>query len=236
MENPQLENGYAKIAVEIIDRLQCLYLTPNEWKIFWVVIRKTYGWHKNEDKISISQFSQLTGLSRPNAHRSIKSLVAKSILVAKSSTLGIVYSFNKFYSQWSSSYTATSSKIENTLVAKSSTPVVAKSSTKLVAKSSTTIDSKDNIKNTNTKDSKLYSNICNVIQKDFIEIAEKYKVPLSFVESKYEDMILWHESDPRKNKKVNWRSTLMAWVKKDALQIKKEHYGKSKISYVGEAE
>jgi len=51
------------------------------------------------------------------------------------------------------------------------------------------------------------------------EISSKYKVPLSFVKSKLDDMKLWHEQNPRRNNKQNWKATLMNWVKRDALKI-----------------
>lgn len=51
------------------------------------------------------------------------------------------------------------------------------------------------------------------------EIANKYQVPLSFVKSKLDDMKLWHEQNPKRNNKQNWKATLMNWVKTDALKI-----------------
>jgi hypothetical protein len=55
------------------------------------------------------------------------------------------------------------------------------------------------------------------------DVASKCQVPLSFVLSKYEDMVLWHEQDPAKNKKIDWKATLRAWVKKDSLKIKQDY-------------
>ena len=55
------------------------------------------------------------------------------------------------------------------------------------------------------------------------EVADKNQVPVSFVRSKYEDMVLWHEQNPTKNKKVDWKATLRAWTKKDSLQIKQDY-------------
>lgn len=125
-KTPQLEDGYTTIANEIIDNFQSLYLSANEWKVLWVVIRKTYGWKKKEDRISITQFQKATGLSRPSAHQAIKSLVAKHLIVAKPLPFGIIYSFNKTHSEWTSSYTANSRGFTTTLVAKPLTKLVAK--------------------------------------------------------------------------------------------------------------
>ena len=55
----------------------------------------------------------------------------------------------------------------------------------------------------------------------FQQIAEHYQVPLSFVLSKYEDMVLWAGQQPNsgKLKGRNWKLTLMNWVKRDAQKI-----------------
>lgn len=64
MINPQIENGYTKIATEIIEKFCYYRISGEEWLVLWVVLRKTYGWNKKEDKISLSQFADLTKLSR----------------------------------------------------------------------------------------------------------------------------------------------------------------------------
>ena len=61
-----------------------------------------------------------------------------------------------------------------------------------------------------------------------------YSVPIAFVRSKYDDMINWHEENPAKNNKLNWKATLRNWVKKDAMERREN--GKSKIAYVGDTE
>ena len=60
-----------------------------------------------------------------------------------------------------------------------------------------------------------------VEENDMIDIAEKYQVPLAFVKSKYDDMVLWAGQRPN-NPKLrgrNWKLTLMNWVKRDAMDI-----------------
>src|SRR3990167_9144794 len=56
MENktPQLEDGYIRIANEIVDKLISYRISGEEWQILLVVLRKTYGFHKKEDHTSIS--------------------------------------------------------------------------------------------------------------------------------------------------------------------------------------
>lgn len=120
--NPQAENGHIDIANTIAEKFCRFRLSGNEWQILWVVLRKTYGWHKKEDKISLSQFVKATELLRPNAIRAIKSLVSKKILlVSKLIPQGInSYIFNKHFNEWQGSIKidTPSIKIDNRVVSK----------------------------------------------------------------------------------------------------------------------
>ena len=62
MANPQREDGHIDMAHEIAEQLAKINLRPYEWRTLWVLWRKTWGWHKKEDKISITQFQELTEL------------------------------------------------------------------------------------------------------------------------------------------------------------------------------
>ena len=75
------ENGFTKVPNSILEALARTHLSPNEWKIVILVIRKTYGWHKPDDWIALSQIEKHTGITRSNVCRYIKSLVRRSILV-----------------------------------------------------------------------------------------------------------------------------------------------------------
>ena len=46
MANPQLEDGYTKIANEILEALAGINLSPYEGRALFFLIRKTYGWKK----------------------------------------------------------------------------------------------------------------------------------------------------------------------------------------------
>jgi len=118
----KLENGYLKIANEIVDFL-CRYRIPGEEMLcLWVIIRKTYGWNKKADYISLTQFEQLTELKRANVIRALKSLQSKNIVTSiKSDTRGInKYLFNKDYSKWTASIKkdTTSINTDNKVVSK----------------------------------------------------------------------------------------------------------------------
>ncbi len=67
-----------------------------EVKVLLVVFRKTFGWHKEKDQISLSQFQTLTGLNRTNTCRAINSLIDKGIL--QKEIAGILGTERVFYS------------------------------------------------------------------------------------------------------------------------------------------
>ena len=102
MANPQIENGHIDLANEIVDKLCSFRIPGEEWLVLWTILRKTYGWHKKEDEISITQFQKITGLKRANVYRSIKALLSKKIIsVIKKDNIYInIYKFNKDFETW----------------------------------------------------------------------------------------------------------------------------------------
>jgi phage replication O-like protein O len=98
--SPQVENGYIRISNEIAEAFERLHITGNQWKILWAILRKTYGWHKKMDYISISQFERLTGLKRRHVSRTISDLVARNIVTKNGDTFITNYAFQKDYTQW----------------------------------------------------------------------------------------------------------------------------------------
>jgi phage replication O-like protein O len=100
--NPQIENGYTKIANEIMESLAKIRIPGEARQMLDVIIRKTYGFNKKEDQIATSQFCELTGLKPFIIHRARKRLLlSKLITVSKNANSQIIsYSFQKDYSKW----------------------------------------------------------------------------------------------------------------------------------------
>ena len=97
MANPQLENGHTRIANEILEALVRINLSPYESRVLWFIIRKTYGWHKKLDRISISQIANGTGILRQNVFRALKSLHLKNMIFRPSNKH---VGFQKDYTMW----------------------------------------------------------------------------------------------------------------------------------------
>jgi phage replication O-like protein O len=102
MASPQVENGYLKIATELWDALIRYRLPGEQRQIVDAIIRKTYGYNKKQDAISLSQFVKMTGCKKPNIIRSIKSLLSKKIIVVikTDNKIAHVYKINKNYQSW----------------------------------------------------------------------------------------------------------------------------------------
>lgn len=102
MASPQKENGYTAIANEILEKLVQTPILVSELKLVLFVIRKTYGYNKKEDIVSISQFVSGIKISRASVIRGLKSLVSAHILV-KAPILdkqGNTWKLNKNWEEW----------------------------------------------------------------------------------------------------------------------------------------
>lgn len=100
--SPQFENGFTRISNDLLEAL-CSYRLPGEeMQCLLVVIRKTCGYQREDDAISLSQFAAMTGLKRPNVVRALNGLVSKKILtVIKNDTVLVnKYAINKGFSGW----------------------------------------------------------------------------------------------------------------------------------------
>ena len=97
MANPQKENGFTPISNEILEELVKTDILASEFRVLYFVIRKTYGFHKKSDVISLTQFEKGTLLSRATVVKALKNLVSCNILVK---TAIPSYSFNKDYDSW----------------------------------------------------------------------------------------------------------------------------------------
>jgi phage replication O-like protein O len=101
MVSPQVENGYTPIANELLDQLMKVNLSGSEWQLLIAILRKTYGFQKKTDWITLSQFAKITGIERRNVHRTLKKLSSKQMTVVQiDDNNRLKYGFNKNYEQW----------------------------------------------------------------------------------------------------------------------------------------
>lgn len=97
MANPQLENGYIRIASELFDALMRVSIPPASRCVFDAIIRKTYGFNKKKDVIPISQLMSMTGIPRSNVCRALDRLKHDGMIQRnEKSVTGIVKDWEKW--------------------------------------------------------------------------------------------------------------------------------------------
>ena len=153
-------------------------LSHSELKCYLCVLRKTKGWNKEEDAISVSQFMKVTGLSNKAVISACESLVEREILERKSGDRNTgIYSIKTYK-------TATS---EKSSLVKNFPATSEKSSPVTSEKSSHTINNiKNNIQNTNKKNTKKSESdlladfgITGQLADDFITHRKACKAPIT---------------------------------------------------------
>lgn len=196
-------------------------LTGAELKCYLLVVRKTKGWNKEIDSISIGQFMEVTGLSNRSVITACDSLVEKGLLVRSGGERRLntysVKSFNISQTGEKSSSVKSGEKISQT---------GEKSSSDLVKKVHTQNNNKNNIQNNNTSSSgKNFQPRTkakkNVFSNDDLKAAEWIfhlirKLNPSFKEPKFEswanDIRLMRERDNRTHKDI---CELFQWANQD---------------------
>ena len=103
---PQCEDGYTAIANELLEALCKIRIPGESTQVFLTILRKTYGYKKVVDQISLSQFVAATGMKKPNICRALKQLQTLNVikidkLVSQNdNTYRVMYRINKHYDSW----------------------------------------------------------------------------------------------------------------------------------------
>ncbi len=121
MASPQKEDGFTPIANEILNHLVMPGLNGSEFRLILWVVRKTYGFAKKADQISLTQFQKATGMKRSSVVKTLKTLVAKRLLLLEKG--GFV--FNKNWETWVVAKRLPRSQKATKVVANRGTKVVA---------------------------------------------------------------------------------------------------------------
>ena len=100
MASPQIENGHTRIANELLDAIVRVGLAGEESKVFWFIVRKTYGYQKTWDEISLSQFCLASGLNKQNTCRALSNLIKKNMIIKSDKGKITKYRIQKDYTIW----------------------------------------------------------------------------------------------------------------------------------------
>lgn len=78
--SPQLENGYTRVANELLEALSRVRLTAYAHCVLVALIREIYGFQVKSWPISEGRLAKITGLARANVHRALCELKEKNII------------------------------------------------------------------------------------------------------------------------------------------------------------
>jgi phage replication O-like protein O len=96
----QIDQGeFTRVHNAILETLAKAKLSPLEFRIVIFLLRKTYGFQKKSDTISITQFESCGG-SRTATVTAIKNLIRLMIITRTPNKQGFEYSFNKYIETW----------------------------------------------------------------------------------------------------------------------------------------
>lgn len=98
-----IENGFTKIANEILDAMAKAPLNGSQRRIIDVLWRSTYGYGRKAHELSETFISEATGITKRQIQRELKALIDSNIiLVKKQATFSAsrVLEFNKYYETW----------------------------------------------------------------------------------------------------------------------------------------
>lgn len=94
------DNGFTRIANELLEAVIGAGLTQNQMLITLAVIRKTYGYNKTSDWVGNAQLSELTGLPETRCSTERNKLIKMKVLAMNGRLIGI----NKEISAWETKF------------------------------------------------------------------------------------------------------------------------------------
>jgi phage replication O-like protein O len=209
MLTPQKENGYTAIANELMEALIKYKLPSSEIRCLLFIIRKTYGYNKKTDAISLSQFVKATSLNRKAVARALKSLNNKNLIyvekggVKNDTILTSKYRLNKRYKSWVSSVKNDTGSVKN--------------AQKVVSKMTHT---KDTIQKTKEIYKEKSLGIFEIktfipkkyeIQPEHIDYAKSKKLNKEQAEDQFEAFKLHHQAKGTKYK--SWYAAYQTWIR-----------------------
>lgn len=202
-KSPQLENGYTRIANEIMDELCKFRMAGEARQVLDFIIRKTYGFHKKEERLSNSQMVFGTGLNKGRVSLYLSQLVLHCLVTKSGNKLCL----NKDYSKWIS-FKKLPKMVTNKVLPKMVTTVTKDGNKSLPLVVTPTVL---NIKDTLKIRQKRYFTPLSLTEKE--KIAGDLKVKMEVVDEYCDQADAW--SNGKGNKALNWYLTVRNWINRD---------------------
>lgn len=101
MADVQTENGYTRIANEILEKIATIKLSPTQYRLVFVIWRFTYGFKRKQHDMSLTFLSNATGCDKRQIQRELKGLEERKLIeqIIKSGSYRKI-SFNKNHDEW----------------------------------------------------------------------------------------------------------------------------------------
>lgn len=103
MGTPQLENGYTRVANELLEAVFQTNFNGSQVRVILCLLRNTYGYGRKECEFSNAYISKATGINKKNVAAVVKSLVDGKVLeVTQDATFSSAkkVAINKNYTEW----------------------------------------------------------------------------------------------------------------------------------------
>lgn len=103
MASPQLEDGFIRIANELMEAILGFGFSHREVVVLFSIIRKTYGYGKKTDDISASQLSELCKVPRQHVTTTLNALAQRNVISKTGGKFGTIIGIQKNHKKWISS-------------------------------------------------------------------------------------------------------------------------------------
>lgn len=205
-EELQVENGnYTRIVNPLIEELIKIPFKGCELAVALFIIRKTYGFQKKQDEISLTQFEKGLQRTRPSIVKALKNLqlvnIAKLVKQGDSKNCSNLWEINKYFETWQLVNIAKLVKCKH-LTSKASSKQLVKPA--LHTKENTKENTKERCRFTPPTFEEVY-NYC--IERNNQVNAQRF---VDFYESKG-----WMVG---KNKMKDWKASVRTWEQKDKIK------------------
>ncbi len=199
--------NFTQVPNEIIDLMP--QLSGSEFKVLVAICRKTIGWHKTHDAISLSQLHKMTGLESEACCEALKKLESMALIVVnrspgKTNTVDLSFdTSSESEEEVFEKRSGTSSKIEDTKERE-----IKKEKGSTLSSDRTSPKPKPDLMYFSFTDSLWYG----ITDEQVTLWAEAY--PACDIEMELRQMGEWCKANGSKGKKVNWRRFVVNWLKR----------------------
>ncbi len=235
MADPQLHNGYTKIANELLEALCRLNISGNEMRILLYIIRRTYGFNRIYTEMPLSEISSAVGIRSVHVSRALKRLAELNIIERHSSkgTSPQTVSLVKNYDKWAVEKcavlplpkTVTVTKNGNATITENGNPTITKNGNATITENGncTYKEKKENIKERGKERTPRgrYGNV-------FLSDDEINKLNQDYGEGHIRDYIQRVDSHVQSTGKpyADYEATIRKWLAQDG--VKKDDFDASK--------